>query len=127
MQKHVLVDSSGIEQLLKLMMSAPRQVVLAPSADAWQVGVPVSEVMRPPYTRMMLAPFGVAIHGTCPVSGKELHLSINEYGNTAMTQPANSERATQGWTDVRKDGRPLRIFIPDHTSPTVELRNYEPE
>ena len=126
-KEYVQVDQTNIDKLLAIMLETPGQVVLALSADALQRGLPVSEILRPPYRSVMLPlTIGVAVCGKCAVCGEDLRLSIDRHTGKAMTQPGSETSPLLNWTGVEKNGNTLRIFIPKPAAMQVayELRQY---
>lgn len=109
-RKYVPVDKNNLDRLFDVMGRSPGQVMLAPSMKHFQTGMPVTEMIRPPH-RMVMMVAGVALSGTCAVSGGIINLAIDE-GGAVMSNAEAEPSPIKGWTHLKKDGLSLRIFIP---------------
>lgn len=103
---------------MDVMARIPERVVLAYSDKELRTGVPLAEIIRPPYMMTTLA-VGVVLSGTCSVCGESLWLGITE-GCVATARNAGQQDDGRHWTPVTKDRRKMKIYFPRQSKrPTV--------
>ena len=102
----------NLQAFLAAMRDHPERVLLAASLDDLRKGVPIAEVLRPPYGVVYLAT-GIVLAGHCSVCEERLWMGTREDG-VAIVRTEGRQDDRKPWVPVKKDGWVMKIYFPNH-------------